>query len=298
MIEVCPHAKRRAAKTLVLALFLTLIFISIFAIGLAPVSAEDTNEPPHLQFIPLVVQPGTPAVVNSDAIELVNEMRTEADIPPVNESDPLNDNCYEHARYMAENNVLAHDQNPNLPYASESGQSCAQNANAWLGRSNDFDNWTPDDSVEVWMGSVGHRLWLLYPTTKSVGYGFFRTDEENRAAAALDVLSSAQFDADEAYEGWPIQYPVGEVMVSSTRYPITLNWRYFGPKPVLGKVQLQTADGQALAFDANTNLPAGHKGIQIIPKADLPPNSLIRVTVNGSYDGVPFSSSWDFRTGD
>ncbi len=297
MIEVCLHAKRRLARTFILALFLTLAFISIFAVGFAPLSAEDTNEPPHIQFIPLVVQPGVPAAENSDAINLVNEMRSEADIPPVNESDPLNDNCFEHARYMAENNVLAHEQNPDLPYASESGQDCAQNANAWLGRSNGIDDWTPDDSVEVWMGSVGHRLWLLYPTTRIVGYGFFSTNETNRAAAALDVLSSAHFEEDLEYDDWPIQYPVGDVNVPSTRYPVTLNWRYFGPKPVLDKVQLQTAAGQAIAFDANTNLPAGHKGIQIIPKQDLPPYSLIKVTVSGDYDGTPFNYTWDFRTG-
>lgn len=288
---------RKLVRAFVLAIFIASALAAFFAGGSTPLMAEEKEKPPHAYYMPVVVHPDPPAVKSATAVTLVNDLRTEADIPPVQESPPLNENCYEHARYMAENNVLAHEQDPRLPYASESGQDCAENANAWLG-SNRYDtNWTPKDSVNVWMKSVAHRIWLLYPTTRTVGYGFFSVEEDHRAAAAFDILSSANFEADRMYGGWPVKYPVGDLFVPATRYPITLNWRYFGPKPVVQTVQLQTADGQILAHEANTNLPAGHKGIQIIPQQDLPPHSQITVTVSGSYEGQPFSYTWDFHTG-
>ncbi len=155
----------------------------------------------------------------------------------------------------------------------------------------------PGDSVHVWMSSVAHRLWLLYPTTQTVGYGFFSKQEENRAAAAIDILSYADFGADETYGSWPVQFPKDSSDVPSTRYPITLNWRYFGAKPTLQRTQLQTADGRKLAHDATTDLPAGHKGIQITPRQNLPAYTKILVTVSGSYEGNPFNYTWAFHTG-
>lgn len=297
MIEVCPHAKKKIVRIVILALFVLLATTVFFAAGFTPLLADGREKPPHESYIPVAVHP-MPAVKSGSAVSLVNQFRTEADIPPVSASGNLSNNCLEHARYMAENNLLAHDQDPNLPFASQSGQSCAQNANAWLGSGTETNpNWTPNDSIHVWMGSVAHRLWLLYPTTQTVGYGFFSTQEEHRAAAAVDILSSANFAADETYAGWPVQYPKGETKAPAARYPITINWRYFGPQPELGNTQLQTADGRILAHDASTDLPAGHKGIQIIPRQDLPPNSQITVTVSGQYEGQPFSYTWSFHSG-
>jgi len=283
-------------KAAFLAVFIqvAILFTGSFSIILA----EDKEQPPHTNYFPIVSQPDLPSAGNTNALLLVNQVRAETGIPPVSESGILNENCFEHARYMAENNIISHEQDPNLPYASSNGQNCAQNGNAWLGSQRADPGWSPDDSVQGWMASVSHRLWILYPTTKTVGYGFFSDQEDNRAAAALDILSFARFDQDAAFNSWPIKYPQGNVIVPSNRYPITLNWRYFGSKPQLGQTQLQTAGGQILAHDANTNLPAGHKGIQLIPRQDLPPHTRIIVTVSGTYEDQSFSYTWNFTTGD
>lgn len=297
MSERRLYAKRKVSRIAILTVLLPAAIALFFLGSFTSLLAEDNKPTPHVNYFPVVAQTNPLSTKNENALALVNQLRAEAGVPPVTDSGVLNENCFEHARYMAKNNVLAHEQDPNLPFSSSSGQNCAQNGNAWLGSKKSDPGWSPYDSVQVWMGSVGHRLWILYPTTQTVGYGFFSTQEENRAAAALDILSFARFSADETYSGWPVQYPQGNVVVPSTRYPITLSWRYFGAVPELGHTLLQTVDGQILAHKANTNLPVGHKGIQIIPKKDLPPYSKIIVTVSGVYEGHSFSYTWDFRTG-
>ena len=198
---------------------------------------------------------------------------------------------------MAENDLLTHQQNPRLPFSSNTGQICAKRANTWLGTQHPIVPWKPIDALYSWRTSVAHRLWMLYPTTTVFGFGFY-TCGVQRSGAALDVLSHANFDADEAYKGWPVRYPgSGQKNIPATDYPITLNWRYFGSKPVLHSVRLTTANGAPIPFEANTDLEVGHKGIQIFPKDNLPENKIIKVSVSGSYDGTPFTYAWQFTTG-
>lgn len=230
-------------------------------------------------------------------LEYVNYFRSLAGLPPVTEDATLNNNCWEHARYMAENNHLTHDQDPSLPFASPAGQICAQNGNAWMGSAFFQPYWEVHHSIEGWMGSVGHRAWMLYPTTPTFGYGFY-TASNNRAAAALDVLSKADFGADLSYPGWPVIYPAsGQTDVPPTPYPITIFWRYFGPSPVLLSTSLTTQAGASIPHTANTTLPVGHEGIQILPTQALPANTTFLVSVTGTYDTTPFTYTWQFSTG-
>lgn len=229
-------------------------------------------------------------------LEYVNYYRSIAGVPAVTEDTTLDNNCWEHARYMAENNDLTHVQDPNLPYASAAGQICAGNGNAWLGGAFFQPYWEVHHSIEGWMESVGHRLWLLYPTTPTFGYGFY-TASNNRAGAALDVLSTFNSSADDGYSGWPIRYPApNQTDVPAEAYPITINWKYFGATPTVSSTSLITFGGTNLAHTADTNLPVGHKGIEIFPSQPLPANTTILVSVSGSYDGTPFTYTWQFTT--
>jgi uncharacterized protein YkwD len=242
-------------------------------------------------FIPLVTK--SPPPLSTNWLERVNGYRLRAGVPPVSEQAIMNSNCFEHARYMAENNYLTHNQNSSLPYASPAGQICAQKGNAWLGWGN---GWTPADAIDSWMRSVGHRLWLLYPTTPTFGFGFYTTANGARSAAALDVLS--YFNDGASYPNWPVRYPgINQTDVPPTQYPITLQWRYFGDTPVVNSTALQVVGGNSIAHSVSTSLPVGHKGVVITPTVALPPSSLIEVTVNGSYAGQPFSYTWQFQTG-
>ena len=227
----------------------------------------------------------------------VYRYRMAAGVPVAAFDTTLNGNCWQHARYMAENNHLTHTQNGALPFSSPAGQTCAENGNVWLGSTFPVPYWTVADSIAGWMGSVGHRLWLLYPTTQTFGYGFY-TAANNRAGAALDVLSMADFSADTGYVGWPVRYPApGQTGVPAAAYPITVNWRYFGVTPVVSGTALTTAGGVPIAHSVSTSLPAGHKGLQIVPGAALPDNTVFNVSVQGTYGGAAFLHAWQFATG-
>lgn len=228
-----------------------------------------------------------------DLYSYVNYYRKLAGSPEVTFDDVLNNNCWEHARYMAENDDLTHDQDPSLPFATDAGQICAQNGNAFIGSA----GYTPNDSIDSWMESTGHRLWLIYPTLSVFGYGFY-TSSHDSCAAGLDVLSRANFDSDESYTNWPVRYPApDQTNVPATKYNITLNWRYFGSAPVVTATSLKTSDGKSLAHNVSTDLPADHKGIIISPTDSFPPQTTITVSVSGTYDGSPFGYTWSFTTG-
>ncbi|MFQ3633542.1 CAP domain-containing protein [Roseiflexus sp.] len=257
----------------------------------APMNAVPVDEGQLRVFLPLIVRPVGP--LPTDWLGRVNGYRTRAGLPPVTENATLNNNCFEHARYMAENNDLTHNQDSSRPYASPGGQICAQKGNAWMGWGN---SWQPANAIDGWMESVGHRLWLLYPTTPTFGFGFYSNSQ--LSAAALDVLSSAAFGNDASYPGWPVRYPAPDQQdIPATRYPITLHWPYFDVKPVVASTSLRVVTGNVLAHTSTTDLPANHKGIAITPTQALPPNATIEVTVTGSYKGQPFSFTWQFRTG-
>lgn len=264
-------------------------------IGATTAAAPQTRS--YRVFLPLVRRDVAPDRTVPEWLSLVNAYRQQAGVPQVVANASLSAACEEHARYMAENNHLTHYQNPELPWASAAGERCANKGNAWMGPAFSRPLWTVRGAIDGWMGSVGHRLWLLYPTSTTFGYGFY-TAANNRSGAALDVLSQAHLDADAAYSDWPVRYPTpSQASIPAKSYPITLQWPYFGPAPTLEQVRLTTLGGSPIPFTADTALPVGHKGIQIIPTESLPTNTTLQVTVAGLYAGSPFSYSWQFTTG-
>lgn len=278
---------------LIIALALVLLGTPNTAVNASPFAASGKDYVIHL---PIVATPPDPFTGAESVMQFLNYMRFHAGVPAAVDNSTLNDNCLEHARYMAENNLLTHKQDPQMPYYSDKGQLCAKRANTWLGTENPGANWKPLDSLYSWRTSVAHRLWMIYPTTTVFGFGFYTTDGQ-RGGAAIDVLSTCNFEGDEEYKGWPVQYPgSGQRNIPASPYPITLNWRYFGPKPVLKEVRLRTIAGKSIPYTANTDLDAGHKGIQILPKINLPENTTIKVYISGTYEGKPFNYSWNFTT--
>lgn len=271
------------------------------------IDREGTIQPPAFPslltasnrlFAPIIssaLPPELPSDRN-DAKAFVNYYRSLAGVPPVNFDPTLDNNCLLHARYMAEENYIGHTENPASRWYSSGGLACAQNGNAWLGGESLRPIWDPAAAVEGWMGSVGHRLWLIYPTTPTFGFGFYSA-ANNRAGSALDVLSRMRSDLDTNYRGWPLRYPAdGQKGVPAEKYSITLNWRYFGPSPVIGSSSLEKADGSPVAHTVTTALPVGHRGIEVLPNEPLSPNTTYQVTLTGAYDGRTFSETWSFQT--
>ncbi len=241
---------------------------------------------------------GPPISAEPEWLQLVNAYRRAAGVPEVSEVISLSDQCWQHARYVAENDDLTHSQNASRPYASADGQRCAANANVWMGGAGSNPFWQINHAIDSWAHSVGHRMWLLYPTTPAFGFGFYTDSDTNRAGAALDVLSQLKTSTDAAYNGWPVRYPAAnQGGIPATNYPITLGWPYFGPTPTIGSTSLRIENGPPLGHSSSTALPAGHKGILITPNAALPANTIFVVGVSGIYNATPFTFTWRFSTG-
>jgi uncharacterized protein YkwD len=269
----------------------------------APNSAEsntsmNANAMSARVFVPLLTRAGQAATPQPNALnplDTINAFRTAAGLSRVTLVDTLNNNCWLHSRYMAEENEIAHSERTSSRWYTAEGQSCGQNSNVWLGSEFSRPIWQPANAIESWMASVGHRMWLLYPTTPAFGFSFY-TAANNRAGAALDVLSRVDTSKDTSYAGWPVRYPApNQTGIPAQAYSITLGWRYFGATPAVSSISL-TANGAPIPFSYTTSLPVNHKGIEIKPSLPLPANSTINVSVAGSYDGKPFSYQWSFKT--
>ncbi len=250
-------------------------------------------------FIPLVSRPSAALVMPTNLNDVpahINYLRAAANVPAVIFDTKLADNCWLHSRYMAEENAISHDENASSKWYSAAGQACAKNGNVWLGGEYTQPYWEPSDSVEGWIGSVGHRMWMLYPTTPVFGFGFYSATN-NRAGASLDVLTKFSAGRDSTYASWPVRYPgANQQGIPASKYVITLGWPYSGPAPTVSGVTL-TSNGNSIANTVTTSLPVGHKGILITPSQPLPANSTINVSVSGSYNGQAFSYAWSFTTG-
>ncbi|MEO7588750.1 MAG: CAP domain-containing protein [Arachnia sp.] len=91
---------------------------------------------------------------------------------------------------------LQHYPDSNWPCYAPAGAEAARNSNLSLGGSDHIENYMDDAGPEN--GNVGHRRWILHPSTKTMGAG--STDISN----ALWVISGNQDNpAGPSWVGWP-----------------------------------------------------------------------------------------------
>ncbi|MBX5477099.1 MAG: S-layer homology domain-containing protein, partial [Clostridia bacterium] len=189
------------------------------------------------------------------------------------------------------------------------------------------------DAVDTWMDSVYHRLPIVDPTLRAVGFALAGapnaagdlpvTDLElgDWIPKPSDVASGTMvvYPVD-GQRDVPLSFPSGEVpdplspfpgASYPAGYPITLQF----PSPHVEAVDvdaavLQTDSGSlvpayVLTPDAGSGDPAishlGGTAVALVPKAPLAPLTTYRVRVTGRYlddrgDWHPFSRQWSFRT--
>ncbi|TSA81428.1 CAP domain-containing protein [Deinococcus detaillensis] len=102
-----------------------------------------------------------------------NELRAQANLPAVTFDTGASMNCWMHGRYMMVNEIIGHNQNPALPFASLEGLACATSSNvAW--------SEVPLSKLSVLTPSTStlftapfHALGMLQPTQQTVGIGVF-----------------------------------------------------------------------------------------------------------------------------
>jgi hypothetical protein len=233
----------------------------------------------------------------------INMYRTLANVAPVAGDTILTNQCMLHAAYMAENQVASLTEEAARPFFTPDGSQCGSNALIYFLPPNP-QSLQANRTVDAWMESPTHRMWLLYPTLAAVGFGYKVTQANDLSvtSAALDVLSGIDFYSDNAYPNWPARYPApDQVGVAADRMPITVWWSYAGPAPAINltATTLATQDGGIVDFTINNDPDTygGHKHITLIPDQALAKNTIFIVHLEGTYADLPFSLEWKFSTG-
>ncbi len=159
----------------------------------------------------------------------LNQLRALAKLPAVSDDPSLSTACWSHARYMAENDVISHSQDPANEWYSPEGAQAAARSNLFLGLGGMA-------AIDGWMCTPFHAMGMLDPRLERTGFGTYATSG-GRVAAALDVLSARGGAIDSA--SYPILWPGDGSVVGLDRYPGN-EW----PDPLVG-----------LGWSAPTGLP-------------------------------------------
>jgi pSer/pThr/pTyr-binding forkhead associated (FHA) protein len=266
-------------------------------------------------------------------LKMLNAYRAMSGLAPVHEAPDLSAGGLAHARYLVKNSgpmarankmgAELHREDPDKPWYSTEGARAAQ--------SGDIEQWwgsrpnaqaPPGWAIDDWMASTWHRLWILNPRLREVGYGEYC--EKGACVAVLDLLSRLRAGAGfaPAAASAPIQFPPQDATIhlnalggewpdplSACRgyalpagLPITLQLGAMVPAQLSAySLRRDTASQilEACGFDAlsyaNPNSAEQSRGRDIlsllgaavvIPRQPLAPgNYTVEMTVNGrAYD--------------
>jgi uncharacterized protein YkwD len=250
----------------------------------------------------------------------VNEYRAHAGLQPVALDDKLSGPCLAHARYLVMNEghpslqgLSAHDEDLKLPDASKEGDAAGKASVIAIG---DYD---PMDGVESWMGTLYHRVPILEPKLKTIGFGCARGRRQGwvvvlNVSTGVHKLSPTQpvFCPAPDQTDVPVSFPNGgeepnpipEGKSGRAGFPITASFPKDAP--------LKNAQGK-LTDDQGTEIPcwfsspekpanpryADRQGntVCLIGKAPLTPNTKFHVHFQGRIAGKAWERKWAFTTG-
>src|SRR5262245_19797288 len=149
------------------------------------------------RLVPLVCMLMTPSCMLAQSIQepsleerallQLNAYRRATGLEVVTIDPTLSKGCFAHADYLVKNNghpstegLGAHDQDPQLPGFSEEGKKAAKASNISFGH-------PPIASIDSWMNSLFHRIPILDPNLKKVGFGYAQGTGRWRWITVMDV---------------------------------------------------------------------------------------------------------------
>jgi hypothetical protein len=266
----------------------------------------------------------------------VNACREQAGLKPVKLSDDLSLGCQVHARYLLLNAAVItsqglnpHEELPTLNGFSQVGRQAAH-ASVISGYSSKPPEDWPAHSVDLWLGSFYHRVPILNPSLKMIGFGYATDGQAWKVV--MDVESGARRPSSAA-KGPVVVYPVDEQEkvpriyakgtpetpspipddrpTGTVGFPITAQFppgtKVTGVVATLSATPAKkTAEAGATevpiwlsspAFPAVANVRQRNT-VCLIPKAPLAANLTYRVTIAAKVDGKPWNRTWTFTTGE
>jgi len=121
-----------------------------------------------------------------DWLELLNEYRAAALLPPAMEDLSFQTGCVNHSTYCVKNNVLVHAEDPTLPFYTPEGDQAGRSGNVMASST---VNTTDRAAIDMWMSGPFHAVGILDPRLERTGFGSYREVKAGwQMAATLDVL--------------------------------------------------------------------------------------------------------------
>jgi uncharacterized protein YkwD len=142
-------------------------------------------------------------------LDRLNRIRRQADLAPVELDDDLSRGCRLHAKYLVVNSrrpeiqgMQAHQEDPKLPGYTAEGQKAGKAANIAIGACE------PPDALDGWMATPYHRVPLLEPGLKKIGFDCLRGDRFEWVTV-LDVGNGSDRTSRSRPVFWPVEGQVG-----------------------------------------------------------------------------------------
>jgi uncharacterized protein YkwD len=243
----------------------------------------------------------------------VNAYRKIAGVEPVSLDPELSKGCQAHAEYLARNHgrpelqgLNVHKEDPSLPGYSEEGARAAQASVIAAGTS-------PPAAVDGWMDTFFHRLPILDPELKRIGWG----QTTGKGSGWITVMDTGRgrgkdravlYPADKQ-ENVPLTYhragynsdPVPKDVRRPVGYPITVT---FPEGKVVKKATATLTDRSGTKVFAWVTSPEATEDrnfqrntVCLIAKDALAADTTYTVTVEAEVGGEPWKRTWSFTTG-
>ena len=256
------------------------------------------------------------------ALWFVNAYRMEAGLSAVDQIDTLNQATSAHAAYVQGHSDLydqglsVHKEVAGLPGFVGERFWNRMDAAGYKGepfREVIAFQATPEAAVAHWMETVYHRIPLVHPAARHMGYGHvaqagrgINVIDMGAGLAAADAGASIAWprpgatDVELSWDGLESPQPPAPVGGYPSGPVITLVWGAGRPEVTSHRIVDVTAGGAALGHvlltpDNDANLH-GESAIALYPNQPLEPGHSIQVSVVGTLDGVPFEKTWSFTT--
>lgn len=252
------------------------------------------------------------------ALDKVNGYRAAAGLAPVALDAKVSAGCLKHARYLVINEgqaallgLNAHREDPKLPGYSKEGDEAGAASDIGIG------DYEPIDAIDAWMATLYHRVPLLAPNLKTIGFGCAKGRRQGWATV-MNVQSGRDatpvhpvFYPAPDQTGVPLHFPIsGEepnpIPIDPDNragFPVTATLPRSTPlQNATGK--LTTAEGVDVpCWFSSPDLPANPKHAKaqgnvvcLIARDPLKAKTTYHVQFQGSLAGKAWEKKWKFTT--
>ncbi len=257
-------------------------------------------------------QPAEQMRINREVLSALNQVRREAGLDTVSLSAELSRGCYNHAKYLVINKgrheiegLRAHEERNTLKGYTPEGEIA--------GRQSVITFVLPEYAITSWLNTFYHRIALIMPYLKFVGFGYYRQGDD--VACVLDwhvcgappdkraivycpspnqIVTTAVYDKE-------LPDPIPQCNWFDARgFPVTIT---FTENMKLTEVSFKLTDNHNEPVDCwfstpEKPSPGNMQGNSIcaIPKGPLKSGTTFTVTLHCKINGAVFDKQYSFKT--